>query len=139
MQSVAGVVQHYSWGDRQFIPELFGRTPDGRPWAELWLGTHPNGPSQLADGRPLSDLTGSLPYLLKVLAAAEPLSLQTHPGADQAKAGLHVRRFPDPYPKPELLCALTPFEAFCGVRSIRCRRGRRRAACRPRAAGSRCP
>ena len=53
-----------------------------------------------------------------MLAAAEPLSLQTHPGADQAKAGFHVRRFPDPYPKPELLCALTPFEAFCGVRSI---------------------
>jgi mannose-6-phosphate isomerase len=118
MHSVTGVVQHYDWGDQRFIPQLFGRAPDGRPWAELWLGTHPNGPTHLGDGRALSDITGSLPYLLKVLAAARPLSLQTHPNADQAKAGFHVRKYPDPYPKPELLCALTPFEAFCGVRPI---------------------
>ena len=71
-----------------------------------------------SDGQPLSDVTGPLPYLLKVLAAAEPLSLQTHPNADQAKAGYQVRRYPDPYPKPELLCALTRFEAFCGVRPL---------------------
>ena len=64
------------------------------------------------------ELTGPLPYLLKVLAAAEPLSLQTHPNAEQAKAGYQVRRYPDPYPKPELLCALTRFEAFCGVRPL---------------------
>lgn len=118
MHPVSGVVQHYDWGDQEFIPQLFGRPPDGRPWAELWLGTHPNGPTHLGDGRSLSDVTGSLPYLLKVLAAARPLSLQTHPNADQAKAGFHVRKYPDPYPKPELLCALTPFEAFCGVRPI---------------------
>lgn len=118
MRSITGVVQHYRWGDRQFIPRLLGHQPDGRPWAELWLGTHPNGPSRLADGRPLSDLTGTLPFLLKILSAAEPLSLQTHPNADQAKAGFHIRKYPDPYPKPELLCALTPFEAFCGVRPI---------------------
>ncbi len=51
----------------------------GQPWAELWLGTHPNGPTVLDDGTPLSELTGTLPYLLKVLSAAEPLSLQVHP------------------------------------------------------------
>ena len=118
MRSITGVVQHYQWGDKQFIPQLLDHQPDGRPWAELWLGTHPNGPSRLADGRPLSDLTGTLPFLLKILSAAEPLSLQTHPNADQAKAGFHVRKYPDPYPKPELLCALTPFEGFCGVRPI---------------------
>jgi mannose-6-phosphate isomerase len=118
MQPVTGVVQHYRWGDRSFIPQLFGLAPDGQPWAELWLGTHPSGPSSLSDGRPLIEVTGPLPYLLKVLAAAEPLSLQTHPGADQARAGYQRRKYPDPYPKPELLCALTPFEAFCGVRPI---------------------
>lgn len=118
MQPIAGVVQHYPWGDTRFIPEFLGRPADGRPWAELWLGTHPSGPSRLADGRPLSDVAGNLPFLLKVLAAAEPLSLQTHPDADQARSGYQAGVYVDPYAKPELLCALTRFEAFCGVRSI---------------------
>ena len=118
MQPITGVVQHYPWGDERFIPELFGRRPDGTPWAELWLGTHPSGMSRLADGRDLTAASGTLPYLLKVLAAAQPLSLQTHPSAELAQAGYHAGRFPDPYPKPELLCALTEFEAFCGVRPV---------------------
>ena len=114
MQRVHGVVQHYAWGDPAFIPALLGVEPDGEPWAELWIGTHPNGPATLDDGRPLSDLTGELPYLLKVLAAAEPLSLQTHPDAEQARDGYARGVYPDPNPKPELLCALTEFEALCG-------------------------
>lgn len=118
MQPIIGAVQHYAWGDETFIPELLGRQPDGRPWAELWLGTHPNGTARLPDGRDLTSIAGPLPYLLKVLAAAQPLSLQTHPNADQARAGYHAGRYPDPYAKPELLCALTEFEAFCGVRPI---------------------
>ena len=109
-------MQHYAWGDPSFIPHLLGVPADGRPWAELWLGTHPNGPAVLADGRPLRDVTGDLPYLLKVLAAAEPLSLQVHPSREQAVAGFTAGRYPDPEPKPELLCALTPFTAYCGVR-----------------------
>ncbi len=75
VQPVVGVIQHYPWGDADFIPGLLGRPPDGRPWAELWLGTHPNGPAML-DGRPLAEVTGPLPYLLKVLAASEPLPCQ---------------------------------------------------------------
>jgi mannose-6-phosphate isomerase len=118
MRAVTGIVQHYAWGDRDFIPRLLRRAPDGRPWAELWLGTHPNGPATLDDGRPLADVTGPLPYLLKVLAAAEPLSLQAHPSREQAAAGHAAGRYPDPEPKPELLCALTPFSAYCGVRPV---------------------
>jgi mannose-6-phosphate isomerase len=118
VQPIRGAVQHYAWGDREFIPRFLHTEPDGRPWAELWLGTHPNGPAQLADGRPLADVTGPLPFLLKVLAAAEPLSLQAHPSADQARAGFAAGRYPDPEPKPELLCALTEFEAFCGIRPL---------------------
>ena len=115
---ITGVVQHYAWGDLTFIPELLHTTADGRPWAELWLGTHPNGPTRLADGSPLSELTGDLPYLLKVLAAGEPLSLQTHPNAVQAADGYARGVLPDPNPKPELLCALTPFQALsAGTRS----------------------
>ena len=118
MQRVHGVVQHYAWGDPVFIPSLLGVEPDGEPWAELWIGTHPSGPATLDDGRPLRDLTGELPYLLKVLAAAEPLSLQTHPDADQARDGFERGVYPDPNPKPELLCALTEFDALCGIRPV---------------------
>ncbi len=118
MQPISGVVQHYVWGDHEFIPRFLGVEPDGRPWAELWLGTHSNGPATMADGRLLADVTGPLPYLLKILAAAEPLSLQAHPGRERAGTGFVAGRYPDPEPKPELLCALTAFEAFCGVRPV---------------------
>lgn len=116
MQRVNGVVQHYAWGDPDFIPQLLGVPADGRPWAELWFGTHVSGVATLDDGRPLTEITGPLPYLLKVLAAAEPLSLQTHPDARQAAEGFRRGRFTDPHPKPELLCALTPLHALCGIR-----------------------
>lgn len=115
---VTGVVQHYEWGDAEFIPALLGRQPDGRPHAELWLGTHHSGPATLDDGQPLAELTGDLPYLLKVLAAADPLSLQVHPDEAQAADGHRRGVYPDTHAKPELLCALTRFEAFCGVRPV---------------------
>ncbi len=118
VQRVEGVVQHYDWGDRDFIPTLLGLVPDGRPWAELWLGTHPNGAAALDDGTPLADVAGPLPYLLKVLACSEPLSLQTHPNANQAQRGFAAGIFPDAHPKPELLCAMTRFEALCGLRPV---------------------
>ena len=130
MRAVQGVVQHYAWGDPAAIPELLGVAPDGRPWAELWLGTHPGGPATLMGGQSLRELAGELPYLLKVLAAAEPLSLQTHPDAAQAREGFAReneagipfdaphRVYRDDHAKPELLCALTPFDALCGFRPL---------------------
>ena len=118
MYRITGSVKHYDWGDPEYIARLLGERPDGRPWAELWLGTHPAGPAHLSDGRMLSEIAGDLPYLLKVLAAARPLSLQTHPDAEQARRGHAEGRYGDPSPKPELLCALTRFEAFCGVRPV---------------------
>lgn len=128
MRIVNGVVQHYAWGDHEAIPRLLGVPADGRPWAEAWYGTHPGGPATLDDGAPLSSLTGELPFLLKVLAAAEPLSLQTHPDESTARMGFQreeraglpidapTRIYKDPSAKPELVCALTPFEAVCGFR-----------------------
>lgn len=113
---VEGVVQHYDWGDPAFIPHLLGVAGKGQPWAELWLGTHHNGPTVLDDGTPLEALTGPLPYLLKLLSAVSPLSLQVHPSAERASEGFEQGVFGDPHPKPELLVALTEFEAFCGVR-----------------------
>ena len=113
---VEGAVQHYEWGHPDFIPTFLGVASKGRPWAELWLGTHPNGPTLLDDGTPLEALSGPLPYLLKILAAAKPLSLQAHPTPDQAAEGHERGVFADPHAKPELLVALTEFEALCGFR-----------------------
>lgn len=127
MRRVHGQIQRYDWGDLTAIPELLGGEPDGRPQAELWFGTHAGGPSTLDGGHALEAKVGPLPYLLKVLAAGKPLSLQVHPSSAQARAGFHRedaagiplnaarRTYRDPFHKPEILCALTPFEAVCGI------------------------
>ncbi len=115
---IVGPIRHYPWGDPSFIPRLLGLAADGRPWAELWLGTHPKGPAHFTDGTELRSVTGDLPYLVKVLAAAEPLSLQAHPGLDQAIDGFRRGVYPDAGAKPELLVALTEFEALCGIRPV---------------------
>ena len=130
MMRVEGVAKHYAWGDRQALPDLLGRPADGRPLAELWFGTHPSGVATVsADGalpERFDTVAGRLPYLLKLLAAAEPLSLQAHPTAEQARAGFDreeaagvvgpERVFVDPHPKPEVVVALTAFDALCGFR-----------------------
>jgi mannose-6-phosphate isomerase len=125
-------IKHYEWGSAAYIPELLGLENAGRkPYAEMWMGTHPGGPSFVlsdAGAEPLSAVAGSLPFLLKVLAAEKPLSIQAHPDKAQAEAGYaeeNARRIPldapersykDPNHKPEIICALTPFQALCGFR-----------------------
>ena len=71
-----------------------------------------------------------LPFLVKILAAESPLSIQVHPTLEQAQAGFAAeeaagvprdaaeRTYKDPNHKPELLCALEPFEALCGFRPV---------------------
>jgi mannose-6-phosphate isomerase len=102
------IVQHYPWGEETAIPELLGIKADGRPFAELWMGDHPRGPSKVLskEGKfeELGDLLstnpeaflgsgingkygGRLPFLFKVLAAKTPLSIQAHPNKAQAEAG----------------------------------------------------
>ena len=139
--------QNYAWGDAHFIPELFGLNLDGQPYAEAWFGAHPRSPSLVSVGpqqvgldqllrqaprallgRDVSSRFGGLPYLLKVLAAACPLSIQVHPSREQAKAGFlreerqgigpdaAHRNYRDQNHKPELLVALTPFFALAGFR-----------------------
>lgn len=122
----------YAWGSTTAIAELLGRQPSGAPEAELWLGTHPGSPARLVDGAAthgkttLAELT-TLPFLLKILAAASPLSLQVHPSIEQAEAGFEGeetagvpidaphRTYKDRMHKPELLFALSePFRALCG-------------------------
>ena len=148
MWLLTNTVRHYPWGSRTVIPELLGETsPAAEPCAELWMGAHPDEPSVLSDGTPLDEaierhpevLLGPavrarfgarLPFLMKVLAAEQPLSLQAHPTMEQAQAGFAAeeaagvprddatRTFKDPFHKPELLLALTTFEALCGFRPV---------------------
>ncbi|MTB07159.1 MAG: mannose-6-phosphate isomerase, class I, partial [Actinobacteria bacterium] len=79
MIRLIGAAQHYAWGSDSAIPAALGIEPDGRPWAELWWGTHPGGRTMAATPSdapvPLAELAGRLPYLVKLLAAARPLSL----------------------------------------------------------------
>jgi len=131
---LANPAQHYDWGSTTALPTLLGVPADGRPVAEIWMGAHPTAPSSavLDDGRsvPLDVLVaGELPFLLKLLAADRPLSLQAHPDASQARRGFAAeeasgvprgaatRTYRDPNPKPELLVALTPFEVLSGFRA----------------------
>ncbi len=145
MELLEGVIRDYDWGSLTAIPEFLGVPATGEPQAELWLGAHPSAPSSVgrrhrsldelvaahpvgALGEPVAARFESLPFLLKVLAAAAPLSLQAHPSVAQAEAGFDRensegialdaadRSFRDRSYKPELICALTPFEALCGFR-----------------------
>ncbi|MGY1619651.1 mannose-6-phosphate isomerase, class I [Geodermatophilus sp. SYSU D00691] len=148
MWQLTNAVRHYAWGSRTVIPELLGEpSPADEPCAELWMGAHPDDPSVLSDGVPLDKAIAAdadallgpavverfgrrLPFLLKVLAADAPLSLQAHPTMMQAETGYAAeeaagipkddptRTFKDPYHKPELLLALTTFEALCGFRPV---------------------
>ena len=144
-----GAVQRYAWGSHSFLAELRGRpAPSDEPEAELWLGAHPRGSARVLapDGpEPLGDWVGrdpeavlgpavrarfgaELPFLLKVLAVAKPLSIQVHPDAEQARAGYAreqaagialdaaERCYPDASAKPELVYALTRFEVLHGLR-----------------------
>ncbi len=123
-------VRHYAWGSRTVLPRLTGSTaPAEQPWAEVWMGAHPLGPSRLPDGRSLADVEPDLPFLVKLLAADEPLSIQAHPDLVQARAGYAAeeasgvpahapeRTYRDANHKPELLVALDRTQALCGFRS----------------------
>ncbi|MGI5338289.1 mannose-6-phosphate isomerase, class I [Streptomyces sp. CA-181903] len=148
MDRLANTVRPYAWGSTTAIPGLLGTPVTGEPQAELWMGAHPGAPSRVDRGdgpRPLTDVIAAdperelgapavrafgprLPFLLKLLAAAAPLSLQVHPDRARAEAGHAAeeargipldaphRTYKDPHHKPELLCALTPFDGLCGFR-----------------------
>ncbi|KQY04367.1 mannose-6-phosphate isomerase [Mycobacterium sp. Root135] len=151
MDVLRGALRTYAWGSHTAIAEFTGRrSPTPHPEAELWLGAHPGDPARLeGDGgeRSLLDTItadpegqlgaatrerfgDALPFLAKVLAAEEPLSLQAHPSAEQAMEGfaredrLHIpisapiRNYRDRSHKPELLVALGPFEALAGFRPV---------------------
>lgn len=120
----------YAWGSATLLAEFEGRVPPGGPEAEVWFGDHPADPADLPAGGSLAALTGGrLPYLVKLLAAAAPLSIQAHPNRAQAAAGFAresalapedpTRSYRDANHKPELLVALSDrFEALAGLRAL---------------------
>jgi mannose-6-phosphate isomerase len=150
---LTNAIQNYAWGSPTAIPTLLGTAVTGAPIAEAWLGAHASAPSHCvgADGdvgAPMHEVIAAdaagvlgadvearfgptLPYLLKVIAAETPLSLQVHPHiararegyAEEDAAGVPLdaphRNYRDRNHKPELVYALTRFEALCGFRAPR--------------------
>ncbi|MEV7451693.1 mannose-6-phosphate isomerase, class I [Streptomyces nigra] len=144
MDRLDNTVRPYAWGSTTAIPRLLGVEPTGEPQAEMWMGAHPGAPSRTARGtlaevieadpeRELGAATVAkfgprLPFLLKLLAAGAPLSLQVHPDLTQARQGYEDeerrgipidaghRNYKDANHKPELICALTEFDGLCGFR-----------------------
>lgn len=147
MERLTPALQTYPWGSKTFLAELRGEpSPSATPEAELWFGAHGVGPSIIGEtsldtaiahdpqatlGTRVRRRYGdNLPFLLKILAADEPLSVQAHPTREQARAGFEAensagiplnsgnRNYKDPNHKPELLVALTPFRALAGFRPV---------------------
>ncbi|GHD79219.1 mannose-6-phosphate isomerase type 1 [Salinibacterium amurskyense] len=146
---ITNTPRDYAWGSAGEISTLLGTPPTGKPEAELWLGAHPGSPSVILDPsgtagasdlhewiqRDSEQVLGAgvdrLPFLLKVLAAGAPLSLQAHPTPEQAAAGFarenaagvpltaSNRNYKDASAKPELILAVSDtFEALCGFRAM---------------------
>ncbi|KAK0354935.1 Mannose-6-phosphate isomerase [Friedmanniomyces endolithicus] len=108
-----------------------------KPYAELWMGTHPSNPSKdLSTGRTLLDMVQDnqslmsttiaekynqkLPFLFKVLSINKALSIQAHPNKKLAEQ-VHARdpkNYPDDNHKPEMTIAITPFDGLCGFRPL---------------------
>ena len=149
MDHLRGRLQHYDWGSPTALAELRAVEPTGRPEAEVWFGAHPSAPATVDRGSgsealdaliaadPSSHLgpaaglrSGTLPYLVKFLAADAPLSIQAHPDRATAEAGFVAendadvspdspeRTFRDAGAKPELVVAVTPFRTLCGFRPV---------------------
>ncbi|KAF9886332.1 Mannose-6-phosphate isomerase [Aspergillus nanangensis] len=140
-------VNSYDWGKvgHQSAAAKYAATtaaPDfsieaEKPYAELWMGTHPSLPSKdLETQRSLLDMVqdnqalmstevtrrygGKLPFLFKVLSINKALSIQAHPNKKLAER-LHARdarNYPDDNHKPEMTIAITPFEGLCGFRPL---------------------
>jgi mannose-6-phosphate isomerase len=154
---ITNTPRDYAWGSRTAIAELLGTEQSGGPEAELWLGAHAGSPSRILDPSSVGGATTLaewiaadpatalgplaaglrdgdepyLPFLLKILAAASPLSLQAHPTIERARRGFARedeagvpgdaahRNYKDALHKPELIYALSErFDALCGFRDV---------------------
>lgn len=142
---IKGVVQHYSWGGYEFIPRLLGMdNKERKPFAEYWLGAHPNHPSFMESNENLFDYIkanasevlgtkvagrfSTLPFLFKILDVRQMLSIQVHPSKQSAAIGYAAenekgipltaahRNYKDENHKPELMVALSDFWLLHGFK-----------------------
>jgi len=125
-------VKNYEWGSTHLIPDFLDiENTKGIPYAELWMGTNKSAPSQAEINGSLTDLkelSGDLPFLLKLLGVEKSLSIQAHPNKEQAEEGFMreeeanlglnapTRNYKDPNHKPEVLCALSEFTLMAAFR-----------------------
>jgi len=134
--SLSNPIKNYEWGSTSLIPDFMGfANPETKPVAEVWMGTHPGGPSRVETQSGEKDLrevhSAGVPYLMKLLAARQALSIQSHPNLEQAKDGFAreneqgvaltdgKRNYKDPNHKPEVIVALEgPFCGMAGFRQI---------------------
>jgi mannose-6-phosphate isomerase len=120
-------IKHYDWGSKKLIPDFLGLKENDKPFAEMWLGTNPLAPSQIIEsGLSLKEISGELPFLLKLIAVDKPLSIQVHPNKEQAQQGFKreneagieidspLRNYKDQNAKNEVICAITPFTLIAG-------------------------
>ncbi|MEN0128232.1 MAG: mannose-6-phosphate isomerase, class I [Brevundimonas sp.] len=148
MHRLTPATQSYAWGSTTAIQDVLRTVPDGHPLAEAWFGAYPTAPARIMDGPSLDAFIAAdpehalgvgvatrfgshLPYLLKLIAADAPLSLQVHPDIQRARAGYAAenaagipltspqRSYKDDNHKPELVYALTRLDAMVGFRAPR--------------------
>ncbi len=131
MRRLNNTSRDYDWGSSEDIPRFLRESADGAPVAEVWFGTHPLGMSTFSSDEgevSLASVAGEMPFMLKLLAASRPLSIQVHPNAQQAAAGFEReeragvppdaphRVYRDAHHKPEMVYALSTFDALVGFR-----------------------
>ena len=145
MEKLIGWTKADAWGSTNAIPEFLGAAAGDDPVSEVWFGTHPDGPTLLTSGDTLAEhiaadpkralgggllyaFGSTLPYLAKIIAPAQTLSLQVHPTKEIAREGylreevLGIERtdprrvYRDMNHKPEMIYALTEFSALVGFR-----------------------
>ncbi|MGP1954250.1 MAG: mannose-6-phosphate isomerase [Arsenophonus sp. NC-QC1-MAG3] len=146
-------IQYYDWGSKDALTKFYNiKNPHNLPMAELWMGAHPKASSIVEDFNNqkkilLDKLIATdptyylceriakkfhgLPFLFKVLCAAEPLSIQVHPDKIAAEIGFNrenaagialdcsYRNYKDDNHKPELIYALTSFKALNSFRPLK--------------------
>lgn len=104
MQKIKGTIKNYNWGTTDYLAELLGLENKGETLGEYWMGQDAQG--------------NRTRFLFKVLSINKPLSIQCHPSDEQAEKGFEEKNpnYSSPFGKPEIICALTPLVARCGIK-----------------------
>lgn len=127
--------QSYDWGKLGNVSKVATyakasgtSVDDATPYAELWMGTHPNAPSivhnqditleklikenvELSTKEVHDQYKGDLPFLFKILSIRKALSIQAHP--DKTLGARLFAEFPENYKDPNHKVRRVFFSLFC--------------------------